>query len=191
MSAAMQDREAMDALARRYQRQGGILPNARAGHFEREALPEPIAYYTEQAGLTFKERRGRWRTARCDFHGGSDSLRINVETGAFCCMACGASGGDALAYHMRLHGMGFIEAARALGAWRDDPSGPLVPVNRRPAGLSASDALALLRADVESIAIEAARAARLGRVEDAVKAHILGCASRVLAVLTTREASHV
>jgi hypothetical protein len=32
-------------------------------------------------------------------------------------MACGAAGGDVLAFHRRRHGMTFIEAARALGAW--------------------------------------------------------------------------
>lgn len=59
-------------------------------------LPSPEAYYTRQ-GLAFKERRGKWRTTRCEFHGGSDSMRVNLETGAFVCMAgCGARGGDRL-----------------------------------------------------------------------------------------------
>ena len=48
-------------------------------------------------------------------------MRINVQSGAFVCMAgCGARGGDVLAYHMAAHGLGFIEAAKALGAYRDD-----------------------------------------------------------------------
>ena len=35
-------------------------------------------------------------------------------------MNCGAKGGDVLAYAMQLHGLGFVEAARALGAYVDD-----------------------------------------------------------------------
>lgn len=179
----------LDALAARYVEAGGVLPAHRAGRFDRERLPEPLAYYTETAGLTFRERRGRWRTTRCDFHGGSDSMRINTETGAFCCMACGASGGDVLSHYMRLHGLSFVEAARALGAWIDDPRAPLVPINRRPAGLSASDALSLLRADFELVAIAALRIAR-GRGDERDRRAVLEAAERIRAVLTTREASH-
>jgi hypothetical protein len=32
-------------------------------------------------------------------------------------MACGAKGGDVLAFHMQLNGLGFIAAAKSLGAW--------------------------------------------------------------------------
>jgi len=34
-------------------------------------------------------------------------------------MACGAHGGDVLAFHRQLHGMSFVQAARDLGAWED------------------------------------------------------------------------
>ena len=40
-----------------------------------------------------------------------------MERGAFKCMTCGAKGGDLLAFHMRRHGLSFIDAAKALGAW--------------------------------------------------------------------------
>ena len=53
--------------------------------FNREALPEPLEYYGGR-GLQFRERKGKWRTTRCDFHQGSDSMRVNVSTGAWCCM---------------------------------------------------------------------------------------------------------
>ena len=33
---------------------------------------------------------------------------------------CGARGGNVLTYHMAAHGLGFVEAAKALGAYRDD-----------------------------------------------------------------------
>ena len=39
------------------------------------------------------------------------------NTGAFRCMVCGAKGGDVLAFYMLRHGLRFIDAAKALGAW--------------------------------------------------------------------------
>ena len=45
------------------------------------------------------------------------SLSINFDTGGFFCHACGARGGDLLAFHMRRHGLDFKAAARELGAW--------------------------------------------------------------------------
>lgn len=85
--------------------------------FDRELLPVPVSYYEAQ-GLTLQGSRGaEWKTTECRFHGGSDSLRIKVTTGAFVCMACGAKGGDVLAYEMATHGIGFIDAAKQLGAW--------------------------------------------------------------------------
>jgi hypothetical protein len=95
---------------------GSLYGTTRRGRFVRERLPEPLAYYAEAAVVL--RGRGAWRDALCPFHQDSrPSLRVNVETGAFRCMACGAAGGDVLAFHRRRHGMTFIEAARALGAW--------------------------------------------------------------------------
>ena len=80
--------------------------------FDRTRLPEPVSYYEGQ-GLQFKERKGKWRTTACNFHGGTDSLRINTDSGAFVCMAgWGARGGDVLAYHMAEHGQDFIPPPR-------------------------------------------------------------------------------
>ena len=87
--------------------------------FDRRNLPDATAFY-EEHGLKLTGR-GKWRTTSCTFHGGSDSMRINTDSGAFACMAgCGARGGDVLAYHMAQHGLEFVEAAKALGAWIDD-----------------------------------------------------------------------
>ena len=114
------------------------------GEFVRDQLPEPISYYESQ-GLAFQQR-GKWRTTRCDFHGGSDSMRINTESGAFVCMAgCGARGGDVLAYHMAAHGLPFVEAAKALGAYRDDGKPHRGPA--RPTPIPARDLL-------QSVAVE-------------------------------------
>ncbi|MBT9505508.1 CHC2 zinc finger domain-containing protein [Rhodoferax sp.] len=89
------------------------------GNFIKEQLPDPVSFY-ESVGLVLQPGK-KWRTTRCEFHGSSDSMRVNSDSGAFVCMAgCGAKGGDVLAYHMASNGVGFVEAAKALGAYRDD-----------------------------------------------------------------------
>jgi hypothetical protein len=180
--------ETLEAMAARYVRQGGILPNARAGHFDREALPEPMQWLAQVGIEGPRERRGVWRTYFCPKHGGW-SLRVNTTTGSWACMSGCGSGGDLIAFEQWRTGASFIEAAKALGCWRDDPSGPLVRTDRRPAGLSASDALSLLRADFELVAIAALRIAR-GRGDERDRRAVLEAAERIRAVLTTREASH-
>lgn len=123
--------------------------------FDRTRLPDPQTYY-ESLGLSFREPKGKWRTARCDFHGGSDSLRINTDTGAWVCMAgCGARGGDVLAYHIATHGLDFITAAKELGAWVDDGK----PSSTRPTPLPVRDALTVIAAEANLVAIAAANVA--------------------------------
>lgn len=120
------------------------------GEFARNQLPEPISYFESQ-GLAFQQR-GKWRTTRCDFHGGSDSMRINTETGAFVCMAgCGARGGDVLAYHMAKHGLPFVEAAKGLGAYRDDDKPHRGPA--RPTPIPARDLLQSVAGELMLIAM--------------------------------------
>lgn len=146
--------------------------------FVRDRLPEPAGYF-EGEGLVLTGR-GRWRTTRCAFHGGSDSMRVNVETGSFCCMAaCGARGGDVLAYHMAAHGIGFVEAARALGAWEDDGQ---TQGRRRPAGLPARDALELLKADAMLVAVAAGNVARGVALSDEDRRQLMAAAGRVLRI---------
>ena len=71
--------------------------------FIRENLPDPVTYF-ENEGLKLTGK-SKWRTTACNFHGGSDSMRINTESGGFCCMNCGFKGGDVLAYHMQFYGL--------------------------------------------------------------------------------------
>ena len=86
------------------------------GRFSRKDLPPAIQYYESQ-NITLKGT-GAWRDALCCFHTDTKpSLRINVERGSYRCMACGARGGDVLAFHMHKHGLGFVEACKQLGAW--------------------------------------------------------------------------
>lgn len=106
------------------------------GEFIRDRLPDPASYF-ESEGLTLNGA-GKWRTTRCEFHGGSDSMRVNTETGGWCCMNCGAKG-DLLGHHMQKHGLEFVEAARALGAYVED-NGPHRGSDK-PLGLSAREAI--------------------------------------------------
>lgn len=84
--------------------------------FRRDRLPSPEIYYAGKDARLIG--RGEWRSARCPFHDDTrPSLRVNVRSGGFRCMVCGAHGGDVLAFHMQLTGLPFIEAAKALGVW--------------------------------------------------------------------------
>jgi hypothetical protein len=84
--------------------------------FRRDLLPIPSEYYKGQ-GLKLTGG-GEWKNAICPFHDDTKpSLRVHLGSGAFCCMVCRAHGGDVLAYHRHRYGLGFVVAAKQLGAW--------------------------------------------------------------------------
>ena len=86
--------------------------------FCRERLPTPGEYFKAQ-GLKLSGG-GEWKNALCVFHNDTNpSLRVRLDTGAFRCMACGAHGGDVLAFHRLATGLPFIRAAKDLGAWEE------------------------------------------------------------------------
>ena len=147
--------------------------------FDRRNLPEPVGYY-EAAGLVFRERKGKWRTTRCEFHGGSDSMRVNTDSGAFACMACGASGGDVLSYEMQATGAEFIDACKALGAWTDDGQ---PAVQHKPTPLSPRAALQAIAFEVTLVAIEASRIASGIVPSEADKARVLAASNRITRIL--------
>lgn len=144
--------------------------------FDRDRLPDPVGYF-EGEGLRL-QGRGTWRTTRCDFHGGSDSLRVNVVSGAWVCMSCGAKGGDVLAYAMQRDGIDFVPAAKALGAWVDDGK----PAPARPRAFSASDALAALHADLHVCAVVVSDARRGALPADDDWREFLAAAGRVITI---------
>lgn len=85
--------------------------------FDFSRLPAPLRYYMEHEGFTLSGS-GEWRSSICPFHNDRrPSLRVNVETGAFRCMACNVKGGSVIAFHRARHGLSFMQAARDLGAW--------------------------------------------------------------------------
>lgn len=145
------------------------------GEFVRDRLPDPVGYFEEQ-GLALTGR-GKWRTARCEFHDGSDSMRINTESGGWCCMACGVHGGDVLAYHMQAHGLDFVDAARALGAYTDDGKPHRGPV--KPAGLSPRAALEIIASEALLVAVAAGNLARGVALTDQDRRRLLQAAGRI------------
>ena len=148
--------------------------------FDRTRLPDPEGYYTDTAGLQFKERKGKWRTTACSFHGSTDSMRVNLGSGAFVCMAgCGARGGDVLAFHMAHAGLDFTAAAKELGAWIED--GKTAPA--RPTPLPARDALAVLAAEANLVAIAAANVAHGVVLSQVDLSRVLQAASRIQTIV--------
>jgi hypothetical protein len=145
--------------------------------YDRTRLPDPVGYYESQ-GLTLKgSRSAKWKTTRCEFHGGSDSMRINAQTGAFVCMAgCGARGGDVLAYHMAHHGMEFVEAAKALGTWVEDGR---PQAQRKPTALSPRAALEVLGFESLLVAVTAGSIARGCLLTDTDRQRLMVCAGRI------------
>jgi len=88
--------------------------------FDRSLLPRPLEYYQQE--LPNLKNRGEWSQALCCFHQERHpSLSLNIKTGAYRCFACGAHGGDILAFQMERYGQSFKEAAQTLGAWRIQP----------------------------------------------------------------------
>lgn len=141
--------------------------------FDRSRLPEPLAYF-EGEGLTLKGP-GRWKTAACTFHGGRDSMRVNIGGGAWVCMSCGEKGGDVLAFHMRRHGLEFVDACRAIGAWVEDGK----TSTARPLPFSARAALEVIRFEALLCAVAACNLARGIPLASADRERLVQAAGRI------------
>ena len=143
--------------------------------YQRDRLPDPIGYFEGQ-GLKLT-KRGKWRTTECRFHDGSDSMRINTLSGAFVCMTgCGAKGGDVLAYEMAAHGVDFVTAAKALGAWVED--GKPEP-RRKPTPLPPRAALEVLAFEATLTAVAAGNLAAGLVLVDKDRKRLLTAANRI------------
>ena len=149
-----------------------------SGAFNRDHLPDWVTY-ADIHGIKV-EGRGTWRSILCDFHADTHaSLRVNTKTGGWCCMSCGASGGDVLAHHMQRTGLDFIEAAKQLGAWQ---SSGVSNGRERARTLSARDVLELLHADALLLFVVSSDIGR-GEIPSAEdRAAIAAAARRVLVV---------
>ena len=106
-----------------YKRIFGIERNATRRTLDRGSLPTP-AQYLSHRGLFKGKPRGEWAAICCPVHkGGTESnpsLRVSLVDGHFKCMACGAAGGDVVALHRIIAGVGFMDAVRELGGRFDE-----------------------------------------------------------------------
>ena len=150
--------------------------------FDRNHLPDPASYF-EAEGLKL-DGRGPWRTTECKFHDGSDSMRINLASGGYCCMSCGEKGGDVLAYHMAAHGLEFVDAAKALGAWVDDGR---PAVQHKPAPLPPRAALQVIGFEASLTAIAAANVARGVALSDVDLSRLITAANRIMRLVEVYE----
>ncbi len=93
------------------------LSNKKRRQFDPNMLPNPREYY---AGVLKKfHPRNKQATALCPFHSDKKpSFSVNLIHGMFFCFSCGASGGNVLKFHMRLHGIKSTKAITELGAWK-------------------------------------------------------------------------
>jgi hypothetical protein len=147
--------------------------------YDRTRLPEPTGYYESQGLTLMGPRAAKWKSTRCEFHGGSDSMRVNVASGAFKCMACNVGGGDVLAYHMQANGLEFVDAAKALGAWADDgkPHKPHKP--HKPTALPPRAALEVLGFEATLVAVAAGNLAQGVTLTDDDRKRLMLCAGRI------------
>lgn len=80
------------------------------------AVP-PSAYYPAELPSMPAPQRAGWTDAGlCPFHADkhAGNFRVNLATGAYRCFACGAKGGDVLAFHQQRHGLNFPDALQDL-----------------------------------------------------------------------------
>jgi len=85
------------------------------GRFRRELLPIPRDFFASEG--IFLQREGPWDHGLCPFHDDCHpSLSVNLESGFSKCWSCGWQGGMVDFYMLR-HGVNFVQAAKALGAW--------------------------------------------------------------------------
>ena len=144
--------------------------------FDRNLLPDPVSYFENQ-GLALKgPRSAKWKTTTCNFHGGSDSMRVNVASGAWVCMSCGEKGGDVLAYEIAVGGADFIAAAKAIGAWVDDGK-PYKP--QKPTPLSPRAALSAMAFEATLTAIAAGNITKGVLLTDADRSRLMTAAGRI------------
>ena len=142
--------------------------------FDRNLLPEPVSYFESQ-GLHLTGP-GKWKTTVCQFHGGSDSMRINTQSGGWCCMSCGVKGCDVLAYHMQLNGGEFVEAAKGLGAWLDDGK---PPSHHKQAPLPPRAALQVMAFESTLVDVAAGNVARGVKLSEQDRCRVMAAVGRI------------
>ena len=144
--------------------------------FDRNQLPDATAYFENQ-GLKLKgPSSAKWKTTACNFHGGSDSMRVNMASGAWICMSCHVKGGDVLSYEMQSSGSEFVDAAKALGCWVDEGR---APTTAKPTPLSPRQALSVMAFESTLTAVAAGNIANGVSLTDIDRARLSVAANRI------------
>lgn len=77
----------------------------------------PLAYFSRELPNFRMAGHSKWLTVKCLFHSDSNpSMRVNLESGGFCCLACGAKGGDIISFEMQRSGLSFIQAVNKIAS---------------------------------------------------------------------------
>jgi DNA primase len=76
----------------------------------------PRDYYRHELPGAILKRPGWNDGGLCPFHSDNrpGSFRVNLTSGAFKCFACGAAGGDVVAFAMAFYALQFVEALAKL-----------------------------------------------------------------------------
>ena len=93
--------------------------------FDRSLLPVAFDFYRRELGALGRESSRGWAMARCGcpFHQTKTKRSFFVHhNGAFKCFGCETHGGDVVAYLQKRYNLSFIDAAKQVGAWREDLS---------------------------------------------------------------------
>ena len=144
--------------------------------FDRALLPDPTSYFENQGLILKGPRSAKWKTTTCNFHGGSDSMRVNTESGGWCCMSCGEKGGDLLAYEIAATGSDFVTAAKTIGAWIDDGR---PQVQTKPTPLSPRLALSVMAFESNLTAVAAGNIANGVTLTGTDLARLMVAANRI------------
>lgn len=142
--------------------------------FDRNNQPDTTAFF-ETHGLKLIGK-GPWRTTACTFHGGRETMRVNLASGGWVCMSCGEKGGDVLAYQIAVTGADFVTAAKAIGAWIDDGK----PCRQqKPTPLSPRAALSAMTFEATLTAVAAGNIAKGVLLTEADRSRLMKAASRI------------
>ena len=95
----------------------GVDMNRRPDAYTIKAVIQPLAFYLSELPNMPPARGASWVDGGlCPFHADTrkGSFRIHLETGAFCCFACGSKGGDIVAFVQLRESLSFPDALAKL-----------------------------------------------------------------------------
>jgi DNA primase len=101
-----------------YEKLFGYANRRSRGAVDRSSLPSPASYLA-QRGLLTRQGRRSYAEIHCPEHKSGEerhpSMLVDLTDGFYKCQACGAKGGDIIALHRLITGLGFNEAVQDLG----------------------------------------------------------------------------